>query len=118
MNWLVLAQADVVNAAGPALVPSVWRTLGALAVVLALIGALAWLLRRSTLARRAGKGLGVEAALSLGERRSLVVVTVEGRRLLLGLAPNAVSLVTELLPPSASFDQALSTASAAEAGKS
>jgi flagellar protein FliO/FliZ len=96
----------------------VWRMLGALAVVLSLIGALAWLLRRSTLARRAGKGLGVEAALSLGERRSLVVVTVEGRRLLLGLAPNAVSLVTELQPPAASFDQALASASAQIGGRS
>jgi flagellar biogenesis protein FliO len=31
--------------------------------------------------------MSVETALSLGERRSLVVVTVENRRLLLGLAP-------------------------------
>lgn len=118
MIEFVLAQADAVNVAGPALVPSVWRTLGALAVVLALIAGLAWVLRRSSLARRAGSGLGIESALSLGERRSLVVVTVEGRRLLLGLAPNAVSLVTELQPPSTSFDQALATASSMQAGQS
>lgn len=108
----LLAQTDAVAAVEP-LVPSLWRTLGSLAVVLALISALAWLLRRGLLARRSGKGLGIESALPLGERRSLVVVTVEGRRLLLGLAPNAVSLVTELQPP-ASFDQALSAASAGE----
>jgi flagellar biogenesis protein FliO len=40
--------------------------------------------------------MSVESAVSLGERRSLVIVTVEGRRLLLGVAPNSVSLVTEL----------------------
>ena len=113
MIAFVLAQADAVGAAGPALVPPVWRTLGALVVVLALIGLSAWFLRRSVLARRAGKGLGVEAVLSLGDRRSLVVVSVEGRRLLLGLAPNGVSLVTEL-DRAASFDHALRAASTAE----
>lgn len=114
MIGLLLAQADGLSAASPVLVPSVWRMLGALAVVLALIATLAWLLRRGTLARRAGKGLAIESALSLGDRRSLVVVSVEGRRLLLGLAPNAVALVTELRPAAAAptFDQALATASA------
>ncbi len=38
----------------------------------------------------------VETAVPLGERRSLVIVAVEGRRLLLGLTPAQVSLVTEL----------------------
>jgi flagellar protein FliO/FliZ len=109
----LLAQADVVGAAGPSLVPSLWRTLGALVVVLGLIGLSAWLLRRGVLAKRAGKGLAVESALSLGERRSLVVVMVEGRRLLLGLAPNSVALVTEL-ERNASFDQALTNAGAGD----
>jgi flagellar protein FliO/FliZ len=109
----LLAQSDAIGSAGPALVPSLWRTLGALVVVLALIGAGAWLLRRGVIARRAGKGLAVESALSLGERRSLVVVMVEGRRLLLGLAPNSVALVTEL-DRHPSFDQALTQAAASE----
>ena len=38
----------------------------------------------------------IEATVPLGERRSLMVVAVEGRRLLLGLTPMQVSLVTEL----------------------
>jgi flagellar protein FliO/FliZ len=109
VTTFLLAQADAVTAVEP-LLPSLGRTLGSLAIVLALITALAWLLRRGLQARRTGKGLGVESALPLGERRSLVVVTVEGRRLLLGLAPNAVSLVTELQPPP-SFDQTLTAAS-------
>jgi flagellar protein FliO/FliZ len=106
----MLAQADAVPVAGPDLVPNVWRMLGALAVVLALLGGLAWLLRRGAAARRQKGGLGIETALSLGERRSLVVVTVEGRRLLVGLAPNHVSLVTEL-QRAGTFDQALVQAS-------
>ena len=113
MIGFLLAQTDALPVVGPDFVPSLWRTLGALVVVLALIGVSAWLLRRSVVGRRAGKGLGIESALSLGDRRSLVVVTVEGRRLLLGLAPGGVSLVTELgAPPS--FDHAL--AAAGEAG--
>lgn len=110
MNLFLLAQTDVAAASGvPDLMPSLWRMLLALAVVLALLGVLAWMLRRGMLGRRATKGLGVESALALGERRSLVVVTVEGRRLLLGLAPNHVSLVTELGAAS-SFDAAVAQA--------
>lgn len=111
MTTFLLAQTDVVSAVGPSLMPSFWRTLGALIVVLALIGGAAWLLRRGVVARRTGKGLAVESALPLGERRSLVVVMVEGRRLLLGLAPNNVTLVAEL--ERVPFDQALSRAASA-----
>jgi flagellar protein FliO/FliZ len=110
---LVLAQGGAVGTAAPDLLPSLWRMLAALAVVLGLLGGLAWLLRRGTLIRRRGTGMGVESAISLGERRSLVVVSVEGRRLLVGLAPNHVSLVTELGP--APFEQALSDASGGRA---
>jgi flagellar protein FliO/FliZ len=47
---------------------------------------------------RARATIAIETAASLGERRSLVIVKVEGRRLLLGLTPQAVSLVSELAP--------------------
>lgn len=67
-------------------------------LVLGLVTALAWLVRRGPLARLAAKGkaVAVESAVPLGERRSLVIVTVEGRRLLLGMTPTSISLVTEL----------------------
>ncbi len=117
MNWILFAQTDVVGAAGPDLMPSVWRTMGALFVVLALLAGLAWLLRRQQAIRRTGKGMGVESAISLGDRRSLAIVTVEGRRLLLGLAPNGVSLVTELAPLP-TFDQAITKATAGEEDRS
>jgi flagellar protein FliO/FliZ len=67
-------------------------------IVLALVAALAWLVRRGPLARLAanGKPVQVETAIPMGERRSLVIVSVEGRRLLLGMTPTTISLVTEL----------------------
>jgi flagellar protein FliO/FliZ len=100
---------------GPEFAPPIWQTLGALLVVLALLAGLAWALRRGLLSRRAGQMLAVETALALGDRRSLVVVTVEGRRLLLGLTPGQVSLVTELKPP-ATFEQAVVRAAGQDAG--
>jgi flagellar protein FliO/FliZ len=67
-------------------------------IVLALVAALAWLVRRGPLARLAAgsRPVAVETAIPLGERRSLVIVSVEGRRLLLGLTSSSISLVTEL----------------------
>jgi flagellar biosynthetic protein FliO len=109
IDAFVLAQTATPGIAGPDLMPSLWRMAGALVVVLALLAGLAWLLRRGNLLRRRSSGMGIESAISLGERRSLVVVSVEGRRLLVGLAPNHVSLVTELGP--APFEQALAEAS-------
>ena len=72
----------------------------AVLIVLALVGALAWLARRGSFAalKAANRAVAIETAVSLGERRSLVVVAVEGRRLLIGLTPGQVSLVTELSP--------------------
>jgi len=105
----LMAIADQQTLAGPDLVPPVWRAAVALVLVLALLVGLAWLLRRGAAAGRTRRRLAVEGALALGERRSLAIVTVEGRRLLLGLAPNHVSLVAELAP-APSFDDAISKA--------
>ena len=79
-----------------------WRSLLAIAVVFGLLGALAWAARRGRLGffTRQPSHVRVEATVPLGERRSLMVVAIEGRRLLLGLTPMQVSLVTELTPPS------------------
>jgi flagellar protein FliO/FliZ len=105
----VLAQSAAAGSAVPELMPSLWRVVFALVVVLGLLGGLAWVLKRGVVARRGSGALSIETALPLGDRRSLVVVAVEGRRLLLGLAPNNVSLVTEL-GAAASFDSAVKTA--------
>ena len=76
----------------------------AIGVVIALLVGAGWALRRSAAFRRATKSVTVETAVSLGERRSLVIVAVEGKRLLLGLTPAQVSLVAEL---GAGFPQTL-----------
>jgi flagellar protein FliO/FliZ len=105
----LLAQADVVSNTGADLMPPIFRMTAGFLFVLALLAGLAWFMRKSLNARRSSGSMTVETALSLGERRSIVIVTVENRRLLLGLAPGQVSLVTELQPPS--FGQAMARAS-------
>ena len=67
-------------------------------VVLGLVVGLAWLLRRGAFGslRPGSRSITVETAMPLGERRSLVIVSVEGRRLLLGMTPGQISMVTEL----------------------
>ena len=77
------------------------RGIFATVVVLGLLGLLAWLVRRGSIRLGPARGtqlVSVETAVSLGDRRSLVVVAVEGRRLLLGLTPMQVTLVSELTP--------------------
>jgi flagellar protein FliO/FliZ len=90
------------------------QSLGAVGAVLLLVGACAWLVRRGALVlpgARRRLPVTVETAVPLGERRSLVIVAVEGRRLLLGLTPGQVSLVTELGPAAAKpFDAVLARA--------
>ena len=74
------------------------QSLLATVVVLGLVVALAWLLRRGAFSslRGGSRAITVETAVPLGERRSLVIVAVEGRRLLLGMTPGQISMVTEL----------------------
>lgn len=90
-----------------------WRGLLAIGGVLGLISLLSWLIRRGHLSigNRAGRSaVSIESAVALGERRSLVIVSVEGRRLMLGLTPTQVSLVTELAPAPKNFGSALAVA--------
>lgn len=89
-------------------VPITGSAMMAVLITLALLAAVAWFLRQSAAARRGAKSIAIETAVPLGERRSLVVVTVEGRRLLLGMTPTQVSLVTELTAaPAKSFESVL-----------
>jgi flagellar protein FliO/FliZ len=80
-------------------------------IVLALLALAAWALKRGTFGTlQKARGLvRIETTIPLGERRQLMVVAVEGRRLLLGLTPAQISLVTEL-ERGESFDSALSRA--------
>jgi flagellar protein FliO/FliZ len=81
--------------------------------VLAVLGVLAVLLRRGVLTipgQRGSRALSVETALPVGDRRSVMILNVEGRRLLLGLTPTQVSVLAELGSTKAVFDQALDRA--------
>ena len=71
----------------------------AVAVVLGLVGALAYVARRGGFGALNKRGpVTVETAVPLGDRRQLVIVSVEGRRLLLGLTTATVSMLVELNP--------------------
>ncbi len=80
--------------------PFTGRAVVVAVVVVGVLAAVAWMLRRAVPSRRQRGAIAIETAAPLGERRSLVIVTVEGRRLLLGLTPTQVSLVAELGGPS------------------
>lgn len=107
--WL-LAQGQVAAApTGWSDGPGVVRTLLSLVVVLGLMAGCLWLVRRGGLQgglRKGQRAVQVETAVGLGDRRQLVIVSVEGRRLLLGVTPMHVSLVTELAG-APTFGQAL-----------
>ena len=100
--------------------PGVVRTLLSLVVVLGLMAGCLWLVRRGGLHAGLRKGprlVTVETAVGLGDRRQLVVVTVEGRRLLLGVTPMHVNLVTELSAVPDSFEERLDARVTGSAGE-
>jgi flagellar biosynthetic protein FliO len=110
--WCALATPDLAPLPGPDIGAGL-RGLVAAAVVLGLVALFAWLLRRGVfgpLGRRGPSGIQIETAVSLGERRSIAVVAVEGRRLLVALAPGHVSLLTELRGTAPAFPGALERA--------
>ncbi|MFD1801128.1 flagellar biosynthetic protein FliO [Mixta tenebrionis] len=75
---------------------------GAMALVILLIFACAWLARRSGLASRLradGNIIAVKASYSLGQRERLVVVEIDGERLLLGVTPGAITRLGRLSAP-------------------
>lgn len=75
------------------------RTLLSLLAVLALLAGFIWALRRGSirLSKLAPKGtIVIETATSLGDRRQLAIVGVEGRRVLVGLTPTTISFITDL----------------------
>ncbi|MFP2420568.1 flagellar biosynthetic protein FliO [Pseudescherichia vulneris] len=71
--------------------------MGALALVVLLLMALAWVVRRSGLARRLNDGSGVMtvvASKSLGARERLVLVDVGEQRLVLGVTASQITCLT------------------------
>jgi flagellar protein FliO/FliZ len=73
------------------------QAVAGLALVLAVIGGAAWLMRRmqgAALSR--GSPLSLRAALAVGPRERVVVVEVEGTWLVIGVAPGRVSALHAL----------------------
>jgi flagellar biogenesis protein FliO len=77
------------------------RTVVSLAAVIALLAGFVWALRRGSLKLSALAPRGtivIETATSIGDRRQIAIVGVEGRRVLVGLTPTAISFITDLAP--------------------
>jgi flagellar protein FliO/FliZ len=79
------------QAPAPATGPSLTPLLFGLLLVLALIPAAAWLLRRAGLAQSASNsGLRVVAQLALGPRDRIVIIEVADRRWMLGVSASGI----------------------------
>jgi flagellar protein FliO/FliZ len=73
------------------------QALAGLALVLAVIGASAWLMRRmQRIAPAKGSPLRLRGALAVGPRERVVLLEVEGTWLVLGVAPGRVSALHAL----------------------
>ncbi|MCU7842925.1 MAG: flagellar biosynthetic protein FliO [Candidatus Thiodiazotropha sp. (ex Monitilora ramsayi)] len=90
---------------------SLFQTAGGLLLILVLIIGGAWLFKRYANLPMAGKGyVKVLGGASVGARERVVVVEVENKRLLLGVAPGQVRNLYELPSDSTSFQQELDKA--------
>ncbi len=75
------------------------RTGLSFAAVIGLLVLFVWALRRGSirLSSFAPRGnITIETATSIGDRRQLAIVGVEGRRMLVGLTPTTISFLTDL----------------------
>ena len=76
----------------------------------ALLGGCLWLIRRGGWQgglRKGPRAVQIETAVGLGDRRQLVIVSVEGRRLLLGVTPMHVGAGHRAVAAAPSFAEAL-----------
>ncbi|HEX9081934.1 MAG TPA: flagellar biosynthetic protein FliO [Holophagaceae bacterium] len=94
--------------------PSGFRAFGSLVLVLGLVGASMWALKKYGRGRLPGTGRGklkVEETLSLGDRRFISILDAEGERFLIALGPQGISLLARLdgleAAGEAPFDQSL-----------
>lgn len=89
--------ANPANAAAISPAAGMAQSLIALCIVIAVLFALVWLLRRFNLAGPgSAHGMSVQQGISVGPKERAVVIQVDGRRLLLGVAPGQVTLLKEL----------------------
>jgi flagellar biosynthetic protein FliO len=75
------------------------RTLGSLALVVGLILALAWVAKRFLRLDRwssVGSEIKILQSFMLGAKRQLMVIEVEDKRILIGVAQDSISTICEL----------------------
>lgn len=79
--------------------PSVWPAIGAFVAVVALIPLALWMLKRVQAGPAgAARLVNLAGGLTLGPRERVVVVEADGRRWLLGVTGQSISLIAELDP--------------------
>jgi flagellar protein FliO/FliZ len=112
------AMADAVKFADPgaastaavSAISSMGQVTVALVVVLGVLFAAAWAMRRFRLFNGANRGaLQIEQGINLGPKERAVLLKVNGRRVLLGVAPGCVNLLLELPAESAADESAAPT---------
>ncbi len=85
-------------------VSSISQVTVALVIVLAILFVIAWAMRRVKLSglfgHRSQTALELVQAINLGPKERAVLIKVQDRRLLLGVAPGCVNLLLELSPDS------------------
>ncbi len=81
---------------------STLQMMGGLLLVLAIIGGIAWLIKRFSLISTAAAGVvKVVAATGVGQRERVVVVEIDNTWLVLGVAPGRVNKLYAMNKPSA-----------------
>ncbi|MFO1301957.1 MAG: flagellar biosynthetic protein FliO [Burkholderiaceae bacterium] len=81
---------------------SVWPSMLVFLLVIAAIPATVWLLRRGqSLGARGNASLGIAGAVAVGPRERIALVRADGKWLVVGITPQAITLLTELDGPPA-----------------
>jgi len=94
------------------------KVAGGLVLVLALIAGLGWAAQRMRQGRGTGaRHLRILDALPLGTRERLMLVEVDGERVLIGIAGGRIERLHALAPKAADFNEALAAASGAHAAQ-
>lgn len=96
---LATAEAPARKLESPLSGVNVLETFIGLAIVIGVMLALAWLVKRFVQLPGMGRGqVQVLGGVSLGAREKAVLLSVDGRRLLVGVAPGRVQTLLELAP--------------------
>lgn len=98
--WAETGKTGYVPPAPVVTTESMVQMMGGLLLVLAVIGGLAWLLKRFSLVQNAAGGVvKVVAATGVGQRERVVVVEVDKTWLVLGVAPGRVNKLHAMEKP-------------------